>query len=161
MPQEPKTVEQVREIVGWCHAPDSKQFRVGEKAGDFYLQIEYYEPDIRTGEAALQRGRKWNISRFATKSEIVQTCFAACMASAEHQTREHFLYEGLCPKCGGSGQALNDFAEYPSDGPPPCAECGGSGRGKPRAIFAPHFDSDALYSICGKRANYDAREDPE
>ena len=124
----PLTREDVESVVG--RVQFTKDFRVGENADGFYIQIEYLEDDAITGAADKpQRGRKWLVSRWATKSEIVQTCLTAALASAEHQVREAFKYA-------------------PDD------------ESTPRAIFGPHFDSDVLYSICGKRQNYDARPDP-
>jgi hypothetical protein len=58
-----------------------------------YVQLRYMEPDIETGELCDQHGRKWYVSSFATKSEIVQTVLKACLTSAEHMVREHFLYK--------------------------------------------------------------------
>lgn len=117
------------EILQRCHFP-GKKFRYGIYGGGYFVQIEYDEADVRTGEMSVQRGRKWIVSRHATESEVVQTCFKACLDSAEHQVREHFCYQPL-------------------------------GEDKPRAIFGPHFSSNVLYSICGIRDNYDARDDPE
>lgn len=129
MAQEPKDKAEVEAIVGRVRY-EEKRFRVGVMGDGFFVQIEYDEPDIRTNEMALQRGRKWYVSSYATESEIVQTCLAAVLASAEHQAREHF---GYVP----------------------------AGEKRPRAIFSPHFATDALYSICGKADSYDARDDPE
>lgn len=136
-----------------------KEFRVGDMGDGFYVQIRYDEPDIRTGEVAPQGGRKWYVSRHATHSEVVQTCFQAVRASSEHQDREHFTYVGSCPTCEGRGLVAAS-AEGPYRAEVSCEACGGSGLGKPRAIFGPHFDSNVLYSICGKGVNYDARDDP-
>lgn len=133
MTQQPKTIEEVREIVS--RVEYEKAFRVLEappaegRVPGFFVQIEYMEPDVITREPAVQRGRKWYVSPFATESEIVQTMLTAALASAEHQVREHFKY-----------------APRPGD--------------KPRAIYGPHFHANVLYSICGRRENYDARQDP-
>ncbi|QQS31869.1 MAG: hypothetical protein IPM50_09265 [Acidobacteriota bacterium] len=59
-----------------------------------YLQGQYYEPDVVTGEIKLQKTRKWMLSEHMTKSEIVQTAFKLALTSMEHRTREHFLYSG-------------------------------------------------------------------
>lgn len=85
-----KTINDVTEIVSRVHY--EKNFRVGTMGNGFFVQIEYEEPDIRTGEMELQRGRKWYVSAHATDSEIIQTCLTAALASAEHQVREHFGY---------------------------------------------------------------------
>lgn len=124
----PMTLERLRELLSRVHFPD-KAFRAGPYGHGWFVQIEYLEDDVRTGESSTQRGRKWVVSRHATESEVVQTCLTACLASAEHQVREHFTYQ------------------------PTAAD-------RPRAIFGPHFSSRVLYGICGKRENYDAREDP-
>ena len=39
-------------------------------------------------------GRKWYISAYSTKSEIVQTAFLAIKTAEEHEMREQFLYDG-------------------------------------------------------------------
>jgi hypothetical protein len=39
-------------------------------------------------------GRKWYISQYATRSEIVQTCLKAVLTAEEHEAREKFLYQG-------------------------------------------------------------------
>lgn len=118
----------VQEIVSRVQLP-GKDYRVGTMDDGYFVQITYWEPDIHTGEMDEQHGRKWYVSGWATESEVVQTCFAAAMASAEHQVREHFGYRPT--------------ADVP-----------------PRAIFGPHFSSEALYGICGKAENYDARDRP-
>lgn len=117
------------EIVARVHYEDHR-FVVGAMGDGSYIQIEYEEPDVVTLQPAVQRGRKFYVSRHATRSEIVQTCLTAALASAEHRVREHFKY-----------------APTPED--------------KPKSIFGPHFKTDALYGICGKSENYDAREAPD
>lgn len=60
----------------------------------FWVRVMYFEADIVTGHACEQKGRRWYVSKFATKSEIVQTILKAALTSAEHMVREHFLYRG-------------------------------------------------------------------
>jgi hypothetical protein len=83
------------ELLERIEAPDAKSFRAGEMGDGFFVQLEYEEEDVVEGGMAVQRGRKWYVSRHATTSEVVQTCLAACLASAEHQVREHFKYRAL------------------------------------------------------------------
>lgn len=157
MPQRTMQVQDVREIVS--HVEYEKDFRVDEMGTGFFVQIAYHEPDVRTGEMSPQRGRKWYVSPYATDSEVVQTCLSAALASAEHQVREHFGYRGSCPVCVGTGKLGAD--DYPYAMPRTCQACGGSGRGKAKLIYGPHFSADALWGICGAANSYDAREDPE
>jgi hypothetical protein len=69
------------------------RFRVGRIAGAF-LQVVYDEPDVEDGEPATQHGRKWYVSRNATRGEIVQTALKAVLTSHEHRVREHFTWRG-------------------------------------------------------------------
>lgn len=69
-------------------------FEVLEKSGVMYLRASYPEPDIITGQEEIQHTRKWQLSEHMVKSEIVQTAFKCALTSAEHTTREHFLYKG-------------------------------------------------------------------
>jgi len=56
---------------------------------EMYLQICFTdEHDQR------QTGRKWRISKFMTKGEIVQTALKAVLTAEEHEARERFLYRG-------------------------------------------------------------------
>jgi hypothetical protein len=56
--------------------------------GEDYLQVVF----IVNGQ--IQRGRKWRISEYMSKSELVQTALAAVLAAEEHEARERFLYKG-------------------------------------------------------------------
>lgn len=102
MGQQAKTIVEVKRVMEHV-TYEEKQFRVGVMGDGFFVQIEYMEPDVRTGEDALQRGRKWYVSPYATDSEIVQTMLTAALASAEHQCREHFRYSA---SPGGKSQAI-------------------------------------------------------
>lgn len=55
---------------------------------DPYLQIIF-----RQGND-LWYGRKWRLSPYMTRSEIVQTAFMAVLACEEHEAREAFKYMG-------------------------------------------------------------------
>lgn len=70
------------------------QFKFYPNNSKWYLQAEYVEPDVITGEIKTQKTRKWFLSPYMTKSEIVQTAFKCGLTSMEHRTREHFLYKG-------------------------------------------------------------------
>lgn len=54
-----------------------------------YLQVHFFDQD-----GALQTGRKWRLSQYMTKSELVQTAFKAVMTAEEHEARERFRYKG-------------------------------------------------------------------
>ena len=40
-------------------------------------------------------GRKWRLSKWMTKSELVATAFLAIQTAVEHETRELFKYRGV------------------------------------------------------------------
>lgn len=78
--------ESLREVLddielGWSNL----HLRVGED----YIQI--WDENLPIEFAS---GRKWRISQYMSRSEVVQTVFAALMAWWEHETREAFLYRG-------------------------------------------------------------------
>jgi hypothetical protein len=47
-----------------------------------------------SGEAWAWSGRKWRLSEYMTKSELVQTAFKAVLTAEEHECRENFKYRG-------------------------------------------------------------------
>jgi hypothetical protein len=67
---------------------------VRETHGGIVLQAGYDDLDVNTSKPCWQVTRKWLLSPFATKSEIVQTAFKCVLTSMEHRTREGFLYRG-------------------------------------------------------------------
>lgn len=87
------TIDEMRAVVALCTFEDYV-FKVGEKRGVPYLQAEYVEADISTGQSGLQLTRKWMLSGHMVQSEIVQTVFKCVMTSMEHRAREHFKFRG-------------------------------------------------------------------
>jgi hypothetical protein len=63
-------------------------YRIGMTDPDHWLQIEAHI------DGEWQHGRKWRLSLHMTRSEIVQTIFAAALAFQEHELREGFRYKG-------------------------------------------------------------------
>ncbi len=72
------------------------EFEVHEigSSGETWLQLSWVGPDTDTDEYAELKSRKWKLSPFMTKSEVVQTAFKAVMTAEEHETREAFKYRG-------------------------------------------------------------------
>ncbi len=62
--------------------------------GVIFLRVEFYAPDIHTGEQKLQLGRKWLLSQHMTDSEIVNTIYLAIATAEEHERREDFKFSG-------------------------------------------------------------------
>ena len=59
-----------------------------QRSSELFLQVEFDAPE------GVQRGRKWRLSAFMTKGELVQTAFKAVLTAAEHEVREKFTYRG-------------------------------------------------------------------
>src|SRR5688572_23995464 len=57
---------------------------------NIFLQVKFRDTDFKEWT-----GRKWHVSRFATKDEIVQTALKAVLTAVEHEAREAFLYKGF------------------------------------------------------------------
>lgn len=69
-------------------------FHVAGTGSDIFMQIKCDGICNVTGEPMKWSGRKWRLSRFMTKSEIVQTAFKAVLTALEHEAREAFTYHG-------------------------------------------------------------------
>lgn len=89
------TIDEMRSLVGHCDFEDYSFGVIQDDRGSIYLRAAYREPDVHTGEDAVQKTRRWLLSPAMTKSEIVQTAFKCIVTSMEHRAREHFLYKGL------------------------------------------------------------------
>lgn len=72
-------------------------FNTGEMGNGFFVQVYFWAPDNDGHSAALteQHGRKWYISKHATRDETVQTCLKAVFTAVEHEVRERFRYKGV------------------------------------------------------------------
>ena len=69
-------------------------FRVVDLSGSVYLQACRMERDSFSGVLTEQKGRKWPLSQYMTKSEVVQTALKAVLTYLEHEARESFTYKG-------------------------------------------------------------------
>ena len=69
------------------------KINVFSDADRVYLQVSFISSCSKTGKSELQKGRKWLLSPFMTKSEVVATAFKACLTAEEHECRENFLYK--------------------------------------------------------------------
>lgn len=62
--------------------------------GSMYLQIQFWAMDNDEGVMVRQFCRKWMLSKWMTKSEIVLTAWKAVQSAIEHEAREQFTYKG-------------------------------------------------------------------
>ena len=65
-------LKQVKEIVS-CLRYKDWWFFIRTRKGEMYLQVEFVARDSGSGPAAMQKGRKWFVSKHATESELVFT----------------------------------------------------------------------------------------
>ena len=92
------TADDIEQLSGAIELPDglvlrwvwSQHYDDDVKPSEAYLQV--LDPDL---PVAFQAGRKWRLSHYMTRSEVVQTAMAALMAWYEHEAREGFKYKGL------------------------------------------------------------------
>lgn len=79
------------------------EFAYGTMGEGYFVQVKFVAPDSRDKwdpvhgepESVAWSGRKWYISRYSTRSEIVNTCFKAVITALEHEAREQFKYKGV------------------------------------------------------------------
>lgn len=75
----------------------SWSFVVEEGHGGIHLQAFFLaqDADLSTdGTVWMHTSRKWLLSPYMTKSEIVQTAFKCVLTAVEHEAREFFTYKG-------------------------------------------------------------------
>lgn len=58
-----------------------------------YLQVQF--ETMYAGARTHHFGRKWQLSKHMTRSELVQTALMAVLAAEEHEARENFFYKGV------------------------------------------------------------------
>lgn len=90
--------KEIEEIVSKIRYKTWK-FIVGEKNGVMYLQIKFVAPDNYTGIIEEQSCRKFMLSEFMVKSEVVETAWLAVQRAELHEAAEAFWYEGVLPYC--------------------------------------------------------------
>lgn len=91
-----KSRNQIRAILNKCQFNDWRfDLKKDQESGRLYLQVAAQGKCNVTGEPWQWSGRKWFISRYMTKSEIVQTTFKAVLTAIEHESREQFKYDGV------------------------------------------------------------------
>lgn len=89
------TVDEMREIVSQCSFGDWK-IEVHIDGHRPYMQVHVIDGrDSETGQPLEWTGRKWMLSPFMCKNEIVTTAFKAVMTAMEHEIRENFRYRGV------------------------------------------------------------------
>src|SRR6266481_3192165 len=86
-------LRQVKEIVS-CLRYKDWWFFIRTRKGEMYLQVEFVARDSGSGPAAMQKGRKWFVSKHATESELVFTALKAVLTAEEHEAREGVRYLG-------------------------------------------------------------------
>jgi len=95
------TLQEIRALLNDVRYLDWK-FEAGENSAftknrceqGYWLRVIFEADDSGNGHPAYMHGRRWIISRWATKSEVVRTAFLAIKTAVEHELRESFYYQG-------------------------------------------------------------------
>lgn len=88
--------EEAKQIVAEC-ACDPYILRLDRLRNHqdvWFIQASKIRRDVVTGERELGSGAKYLVSPHATPEEVRQKALAACIAFAEHEVREAFLWKG-------------------------------------------------------------------
>jgi hypothetical protein len=70
------------------------EFHVKEKNNVTFLQIQFEATDNFSGKLERQYCRKWQLSEWMTRTEIVRTAFLAVLQAERHESEEAFKYKG-------------------------------------------------------------------
>lgn len=89
------TYEQIQKFFAKYVKYKDWEFYIGRKGEAIYLQVKFraadnYNPAI----TEIQYCRKWQLSTWMTKTELVQTAWAAIQRAVLHEAAEQFLYNG-------------------------------------------------------------------
>lgn len=71
-----------------CSCIEYKNWTLRLNREPFFLQWVFAETE------GIQRSRKWLLSEYMTRSEIVGTALKAALTAEEHEGRESFRYKG-------------------------------------------------------------------
>ncbi|AXQ68821.1 hypothetical protein HOU00_gp304 [Caulobacter phage CcrPW] len=95
MAQPRRTFESIRDVVAACSYPGFDfKLATHPDSDKPYLQIICEDGvDTKTGEAVSWKGRKWDLSYYATDTEIVQTAWAAVQRALIHEASEMFKFK--------------------------------------------------------------------
>jgi len=63
--------------------------------GRIFLQVVYESPCVETGKAEEWHGRKWYLSQFMIRDEVIKTAYAAFEAAVKHEVMEGFKYDNV------------------------------------------------------------------
>lgn len=87
---------EIQEAIDRCFyaRPDGEYVRFYFNINEMYLQIHVKVDDTDTGIKSMQRGRKWKLSKFMTKTEIIRVAWNAVQAFEFHEIQERFKYKG-------------------------------------------------------------------
>ena len=85
--------ERFQNLIQKCSFPEYELVVKRNTFGAPYLQVQCKNGVCNvTGSSFPWNGRKWNLSKYMTDSEVVNTAFKAVLTAVEHETREKFLY---------------------------------------------------------------------
>jgi hypothetical protein len=90
------TRQEIANIVGHCKYPGFEiQVKIDKDSDRLYLQVYCpHDFDNDTGQEVSWTGRKWMLSPYMCKNELVNTAFAAVERAVIHEMREKFKYRG-------------------------------------------------------------------
>lgn len=85
--------DEINELLGQIDYKDW-QFHLIVDQGKMSIQARFFDRCADTGDTIMQYGRKWQISKHMTKSEVLQTALKAVLTAEEHEAREKFTWRG-------------------------------------------------------------------
>lgn len=89
------TIKEMVEVLASIEFRDWDFELLGMDGMSPHLRVGFWAEDNWMPPTRIRhRGRKWAISRYMTKSELVQTALLAVLQVQEHEAREQFLYKG-------------------------------------------------------------------
>ena len=91
------TISEVKSILNLVSFPGYTWHVRGDFTDDAdptCLYAKFRAPCAEVGALGDQTTRKWQLSQFMTRSEVVQTALKCVLTAIEHEAREQFKYRG-------------------------------------------------------------------
>ena len=91
----PKSQKQLAAIVARVeyHRSDTETWRLVVSQTNDVPYVQVHAREFRQDGVVEWSGRKWQLSRFMTTTEVINTCFKAIQSADEHELREKVLVD--------------------------------------------------------------------
>lgn len=89
-----RTLESIKDVIDKIAYKDWK-IHLDVSGSVPWIQVQFLERNITTGQPEIQKGRKWMLSFHCCDNEIVRTAYKAIKTVIEHEIDENFKFHSI------------------------------------------------------------------